>query len=307
MRYLIIDIGSNTVKYDVFDSCGGKKPVSISHRSRALGIINYIEKGALTPEGMEVLCSTLEDYKRDGEQAGAAILPFATASLRRLDDPLPVLTAIKERTGLSVRLLSGSEEASCSFFGMLSTMNHLPAGGFMADMGGGSTELNRFEKGRSLYLHSCPFGALSVKNAVGAGDAITAREAALAREHVLSLLPRELSSFGRCGKRAVLVGGTAKACRSLAREFLKKKGGNRLSRDDFSALLSRITDPDEQTLERMKELIPQRYHLMGAGMTAFDTIFEVAGTKEILICRGGIREGFLEKTVKGLPFDAIMP
>lgn len=305
MRYLIIDIGSNTVKYDLFEVTEGKRSKSVGHRSAGLGLINYIENGLLSEKGLEVLVATLRDFDADGQTAGAQILPFATASLRRLDDPLPVLRAIKEQTGLSVRLLSGSEEASCSFYGMLSTMERLPKRGFMADMGGGSTELNRFEKGRSLYLHSCPFGALSVKNAVGAGDAITKKEVALAKEYASSLLPSPLSAFGKDGKKAILVGGTAKACRSLARAFLNKKKGNLLTREEFGALLSRITDPDEQTLLEMKELIPQRYHLMGAGMSAFEAIFERAGTEEILICRGGIREGYLEKILKDLPVDAI--
>lgn len=295
MNYLIIDIGSNTVKYDLF-SCSDDGPaIKLGHRSTALRLINHIHDGRLSKEGLALLCGTLEEYKADARKADAQVFPFATASLRRIKEPFAVIDAVKESTGLEIVLLSGDEEAECSFLGMCATLKALPKTAFMADMGGGSTELNLFEEGKSLYLYSCPFGALSVKNAAGVSDAMTAKERQAAEDYVRALLPQRLSAFGEGGKTAVLVGGTGKACRTLAKELLKIKKADALTREEFSALLDLVTDPKKKHFEKMKKLVPQRYQLMGAGLAAFDAIFKEAGVERILICPGGIRDGYLTK------------
>mgnify|MGYP003298050288 CR=1 FL=1 len=293
MRYLIIDIGSNTVKYDLFVCKKGRLPAKIGHKSRALRLINYITDGKLSSEGLSLLCDTLKQYEKDGKKEKALVFPFATASFRRISDPYETIDEIKKQTGLTVRLLSGSEEAECSFQGMLSTMKDLPRCGYMIDMGGGSTELTLFEDRAAGYLYSCPFGALSVKNAAGADDAIKKEQRRAASEFVAGLLPSKLSDFGEGGKTAVLVGGTGKALRTLAKELLSLKNAEHMTREDFSALLDLITDPSDALFEKMKELLPQRYQLMGAGLAAFDAIFEKAGTEEIYVCPGGVREGYL--------------
>ena len=87
MRYLIIDIGSNTVKYDLFLCKKGRVPAKIGHKSKALRLINHIEGGRLSPEGFDLLCHTLKDYEKDGKKEGAFVFPFATASFRRIADP----------------------------------------------------------------------------------------------------------------------------------------------------------------------------------------------------------------------------
>lgn len=299
MRYLIIDIGSNTVKYDLFSFEQEAPAIKLGHSSKALRLINHINNGILSEEGLSILADTLSDFKEDAKNADATPFPFATASFRRISDPFAVIAEIEKRTGLTICLLSGAEEAECSFLGMLSTLERLPAWGFMADMGGGSTELNLFKNGQSLYLHSCPFGALSVKNGADVSDAMTKKQRQKVNDYVQPLLPAKLSSFEQGGKTAVLVGGTGKACRVLAKELLKVKDPDHLTRAEFSTLLDLLTDPQKKHFEKMKQLIPQRYQLMGAGVAAFDTIFETAGTKEILICHGGIREGYLEKLRKG--------
>ncbi|MBQ8399249.1 MAG: hypothetical protein IJX08_04685 [Clostridia bacterium] len=297
MRYLIIDIGSNTVKYDLFE-VHQETVRTLGIKSRAVRIINYIVDGCLTPEGYERLCETLLEYKEDAKSAEAALFCFATASFRRLSDPASTIVEIKKRTDIEVRLLSGEEEGAYSFKGMLATLHPLPPQGFMIDMGGGSTELNLFEKEQTLFLYSCPFGALSTKNAAGVDDRMSASQCIDAKNYVKTLLPPEISSFGAGGKRAVMVGGTGKACKTMARELLGIKEANKLTRAQFSSLLRLVCDPSQEVFEKMKLLVPQRYQLMGAGIAAFDAIFDASGCEEIFICSGGIRDGYLYELLK---------
>lgn len=297
MRYLIIDIGSNTVKYDLFEVRKGTVH-TLGIKSRAVRIINYIVDGCLTPEGYERLCKTLLEYKEDAQNADATLSCFATASFRRLSDPASTIAELKKRTDIEVRLLSGDEEGAYSFRGMLATLHPLPQQGFMIDMGGGSTELNLFCNKQSLFLYSCPFGALSTKNSVGVDDRMSVSQCMDVKNYVTPLLPPALSTFAEGGKHAVLVGGTGKACQTLARELLGLKQADKLTRAQFSSLLALVCDPTTEIFEKMKLLIPQRYQLMGAGIAAFDAIFDASGCEEVFICSGGIRDGYLDELLQ---------
>ena len=293
MRCMVIDIGSNTVKYDVF-SVEGSEFTTDTHASVPLRFISYIKEGVLEKTGFELLCETLLRYKKEAEEEYCDVIAaFATASLRKIADPQPVIDRLKERTGLSIRLLSGEEEAACSFTGMLLTCPFLPRRGVMLDMGGGSTEFNFFEEKKSLFLHSCPFGALSLKNRFAPGKGLTAQENQALFSFVQGLMP-DSSAYKEHGKTAVLVGGTAKACGKLATALLGvPKGKNVFLRTAFTDLYRIFRNPTEKQWQEAKRLCPDRYQLLSTGTAAFECIFETLSTEQIVICSGGIREGFL--------------
>lgn len=289
---MVIDIGSNTVKYDVF-SLSANSPEKIAHRSNAVRLIGYVEKGKLSKEGLDILCRTLTDYAQDAVRLDCSnIFAFATAAFRLLAQPSQELESVRERTGISVRLLSGEEEARCSFIGMQMTCENLPDRGMMLDMGGGSTEINIFDGKQSLYLSSCPFGALSVKKALNVGTVLSAHQKKEISEYVKDRVPREILRFEPYGKVAVLVGGTAKACATLAKTFFQNDR-NTFGTAFFENFLKLFENSRKEEIDRVKKLLPDRYELMASGLCAFLEIFTIMHTEKIVVCSGGIREGYL--------------
>ena len=96
MRCMVIDIGSNTVKYDVF-SVEGSEFTTDTHASVPLRFISYIKEGVLEKTGFELLCETLLRYKKEAEEEYCDVIAaFATASLRKIADPQPVIDRLKE-------------------------------------------------------------------------------------------------------------------------------------------------------------------------------------------------------------------
>ena len=95
MRCMVIDIGSNTVKYDVF-SVEGSEFTTDTHASVPLRFISYIKEGVLEKTGFELLCETLLRYKKEAEEEYCDVIAaFATASLRKIADPQPVIDRLK--------------------------------------------------------------------------------------------------------------------------------------------------------------------------------------------------------------------
>ncbi len=292
---MVIDIGSNTVKYDIF-SLKKEKIKENAHRSSAIKLIGYIKDGRLSDEGCNQLCQTLNTFLKDAEEKKCdSILAFATASLRRLEDPLPILTLIKERTGLSVKLLSGEEESMCSFLGMLLSCPDLPVKGMMLDMGGGSTEINIFNQKQSIFRYSCPFGALSLKNTLKVGCTADKHTAQKIFEAADELLPDELASYEEEGRCAVIVGGTAKACIKLTEILFPEETvkNHCISRTLFEKLRSFFENASQSEIDKISKLIPERYDLMAAGLNGFEAIFKRMKTEKIIVSRGGIRQGYL--------------
>ena len=214
------------------------------------------------------------------------------ASLRAVSDVQPLLSRIRERTGVGIVVLSGEEEAACSFSGMLSAFAQRPDTGVMVDMGGGSTEIGFFAGGKPEWMHSCRFGAVSLQKSFCGARGLTEEQEAGLKNAVRTCVPPQM--LARSVDRAYMVGGTAKACAKLGRAFFSGDGAE-MTVKEFKELKKLLCAPDDRQYEMMKELCPERYVLMAAGSAAFEELFDAWGVRKVVFCDGGVREGFLER------------
>ena len=88
-------------------------------------------------------------------------------------DPSPVVEAIERRTGLSVRIIAGEEEARLSALGVLSGTPG--ADGLMGDLGGGSLELVGMDRGVIGPQVTMPLGPLRLLESCGGKMSAAAR------------------------------------------------------------------------------------------------------------------------------------
>ena len=295
MNLMIVDIGSNTIKYDIFSpDC----PISIGHRSIAAGIIRYIENGVLNAKGIDVLSEILTSYKEDAIKLGTSMHVFATASLRRVAEPQVVIDEIKKRTDIEIDLISGQRESSLSLLGMLATTDH-PSKGLMMDMGGGSTELNSFENDASLFSVSCPFGALSLKNEFVSDVFPTEEEAVDIKNYAKNVFSEYKNEIQT--DILYMVGGSAKAIAKLLRYKVplpKTELAKPFEAERMHQLLKDCIPCNLEDQNLLKELFPDRYHVMLPALCAYISLLEVCGTKQVCVSAGGIREGYWLELIK---------
>lgn len=301
MSYMIIDIGSNTVKYSIFDGT----PTRAAHRSETVGFIHYISDGVVSEAGLSALCETLGRFLADAEKMQIPQnnrLAFATASFRRLRDPAAVIDEVKRRVGLSVELISGEEEAILSLRGMLSLADPTPEKGILLDMGGGSTETTLFEGGKRLFCHSNPFGSLSLRERFVQGEYPTPTEADAIRRFVgRTVLPPDAPAAASDGRvHCYMVGGSAKAIGTL----LAVRQGRAFSPDgvpvpveDYRVQLADYIAGND--LAEMKKRYPDRYRVLIPGLVACDEIWRAVDAAVIHISDGGMREGYFLSRVAG--------
>lgn len=94
MNIGIIDIGSNTIRLNVYESNKHSFHLLFSKKEN-VGLISYINKNNLTLEGINKLKQCLLRLKKTLDTLGIHIIDaFATASLRNLDNKDEVLAII---------------------------------------------------------------------------------------------------------------------------------------------------------------------------------------------------------------------
>ncbi|HLF22707.1 MAG TPA: Ppx/GppA phosphatase family protein, partial [Burkholderiales bacterium] len=161
-RVAAIDIGSNSIRQVVADvsADGAIRVVDEMKSAPRLGA-GLATNGELHPAAMERAVEALTRMSTLARQLGASrIDAVATSAVREARNARDFVDLARKQANLSVRVLSGSEEARLCF---LSALAHFEIGNGKAvvmDIGGGSLELALSADGVVEHLQSLPLGAI---------------------------------------------------------------------------------------------------------------------------------------------------
>ncbi len=147
-----IDIGSNSVRLAI--SNGVRRSV-ITKLADGL-----TATGRLSQSGVR---ATMDALKAFAAECGAceSVIAFATEAVRSAADGAEFCAAVKNETGIDVRVLSPAEEAEFALRGAVK-----PSGAVtVCDLGGGSMELISASDGKTPdFVKSLPLGVVVLKN-----------------------------------------------------------------------------------------------------------------------------------------------
>jgi len=297
MIYGIIDVGSNTIRLNIY-KFENREFTSLLQKKTMAGLAGYVEEGKMNEKGIKVACEIMSEYQNILHDFGIHhIYVFATASLRNINNTEEVVRYIKEKTGITVDVVSGEEEARLDFKG--ATNNMEVSSGILIDIGGGSTEIVTYENGQILQAVSMPIGSLS-----------------LFTKHVSKLLPKrsereaiveevetELQKLSNMSNKSYSivcgVGGTIRATKKLHKELFVHSDFNQMDTNDIASILTILQKRDKNTLRKILRVVPDRVHTIIPGMLILDTIIRYFGSEVIFISNYGVREGYLYSKVLG--------
>lgn len=298
MRVAVIDLGSNTVRMTVYDRTEtGYR--SILSQKEVVGLIGYTREGVLAEDGIVRLTEAIRGFRETGravqvEEFGC----FATAGLRAIRNADEVVRRIAAETGVEVRIISGEEEARLDYEGVFR-----PAGlerGLVVDMGGGSTELIRFDGSATLNAVSLPFGSLLLYRRFVSGILPKPKEFRKIRHFVRRQLD-VVEWLPGCAAHACLIGGTARAVVRLHREIYAREHeplqGYTFDAGDMSDLLTRIGQDWKGTARLLTRSVPERIHSILPGLVGLARVVAVAGCRTVSLSLSGVREGYLKQHV----------
>lgn len=291
-----IDIGSNTI-HIVVARC---KPHNLDIVEDQLELVRIGESvtatGAISSEKCEATVATLRQYQTLALQHNAdPILVVATEAIRQASNSQQFLDYIKHQTGLQVLLISGTAEATLTFYGAtyeesreLASSRRL---GVM-DLGGGSMELVTAKNLHIDWRTSIPIGSGWLHDRYLPTNPPTPDDLAVAHTFLQTYLAGMRIKLPP--STLIVTGGSANSLLLLARKaFRLDPSSNRLTHDDLmhcEGLLSALTA--EEVSQRYNQPIA-RARILPAGALIIRTVMSRLNLQEISISPHGIREGVL--------------
>ena len=205
-RFGVIDIGSNSVRFVVFDSAM-RSPAYFFNEKVYCGLGCDIETtGALPPAGKAKALATLRRFALLAKALEVReVVTVATAAMRDASDGAAFAEGIEAETGLRIRIVSGKDEGRFAALGVL--LGDRRSEGIVVDIGGASMELALVQAGAVRHCTTTPLGPLRLMETGKTGDDL----AAYIRERIDENLP----DGTRPGLGLTLVGGGWRAFASL--------------------------------------------------------------------------------------------
>jgi len=302
-RVAVIDMGSNSFRLVVFQyEPGSWWSLADEIREATRVSAGMGDEGVLQPEPMDravhtaaVFASFLKASRVERVDA------VATSAIRDAANRDELLTAIKERTGLEVRVISGAEEA---FYGYLAIVNSTTLDdGFGIDVGGGSVQITRIVNRRLAEAESVRLGAVRVSESFLPDDEATSKQLKALRKHVV----RTLSEFewwhGVEGLRLAGLGGTIRNLATAVQKRLELPDidvqGFFLTRGDLEDLIDELASRPASKRGSIRGIKPDRGDVILGGAVVVASAMEHGGFSEMEVTEAGLREGvFFERLLE---------
>ncbi len=304
-KYAIVDIGANSVRMNIYDidTESGAFSTVLSVRSM-LGLAAYAKDGALSKDGAGKLFAVLREFlARANSVPCDKFSAFATASLRGLSNSGKVVRDIKNGLGIEIEIISGEMEAAFDH-GAIRYRFPETRNGMLIDMGGGSTEIVRFEGEVIHEIVSLPLGCVMLMKRFTActkKDPFP-RDAEMGeiKRYATELLSEHPEFFGKC-ETAFLIGGTARAAAKLHSALFSDgsiSDGYTFSRDELMAVIAHALSDTRGGGGWLYDVVSDRVLSIIPGLLAYGVIAETLGLTRFVISNAGVREGFLIEYIK---------
>jgi exopolyphosphatase/guanosine-5'-triphosphate,3'-diphosphate pyrophosphatase len=157
-RVAILDLGTNTFHLLIAETT----PVTILRRERIAVKIGAggINNNLITQEATARAVAAIGTFNRIiGEANVDEVCAIGTSALRNAKNGNEVVAQIKRETGISVRVISGDEEALLIYYGVRSAVTLAPIPSLIVDIGGGSVEFIIGNQREVFWRQSFEIGA----------------------------------------------------------------------------------------------------------------------------------------------------
>ena len=297
--YGVIDIGSNTVRFLVYNYVNGHIDKVLS-KKYVVGLVSYIDEDhVMNEEGIKELLDIMDEIRLFEKLISLDdFFIFATAALRNIKNRDEVLFRVRNECGYEIDVLSGEQEAGYAFGGAMSE-NECKRG-VVVDIGGGSTEIICFDDGKVISSDSLAMGTLSEYNSFVSGVMPEEDEIQAIRADIEEKLSDIHAPAKMEDADAYWVGGTGRAVLRIIKEiyhmYRKEPDGFREDRYDAACVESLLDFYKKNTKicdKVLVKFVPDRLHTFIPGLLIFAGVTKTFNVGEVITSVGGVREGYL--------------
>ena len=316
MLHGIIDIGSSTVRMAVYDIRGGDIEMLLK-KKHVVGLAAYVKDGVMTQAGIDKAVEILEEFTGFLKCFHISrVAAFTTAALRNAKNSKEAVAEIERRTGLAIRVITGDEEATFDFIGATHAFGHQD--GLLVDIGGGSTELVAFARGKIMQKVSLPLGATDF-HARFSDDVLPTLAECRRMEEEAGRVLADIDRYVTDAKKTAL--GSAVSFNTLRADALAGIGGTfksglalynavydmpmenlTIDARALPELIRRFTSdrdlPQDDVILLMRA-VPDRLPTILPGLTIAHVVCQHFGATRITYSDSGVREGYIYSEIIG--------
>jgi exopolyphosphatase / guanosine-5'-triphosphate,3'-diphosphate pyrophosphatase len=303
-KMAIIDVGSNSFRLIVITYLPDFHFQITDEVRESVRLVQGLSAtGMMRAQPMDHAVETMRLYAAFCKASGITnIHAVATSAVREAKNREPFLERIKRESGITVRVLSGEEEA---YYGYLSAENSTTLrNGFVLDLGGGSVEITRVDNRRFTDSVTLTLGAVRTTEEFLSEIPVSKGAVNKLRKHVRDQLESLKWFETRPGTRLIGQGGSLRNMAHIAQRFIDypmdELHGYVLKDTDLRRgidLLEPLTVEQRRNVPGMK---PDRADISLAGAIVIEECMKYAGYDRLTVCGQGLREGvFYEHFLEG--------
>lgn len=296
-RIGVVDIGSNTVRLVVYD-VPDRMPVPMFNEKAECRLVEGLsETGKLSEKGIAKAMASLGRFVQLAEAMRVDTLDLiATAAVREASDGAHFVQTIESTfKNITVRVLSGAEEAELSSLGLLVGVPN--ATGLLGDLGGGSLDLVTLENGKGLKYGTLPLGHVRLRELA---DAKVRKANSIINEHLDKSEWLQESK----GKDLYLAGGVMRA---LSRVFIGQMDYPlhivdqfSLRSEDAERMATLLAGLSASTLKKIPPISPSRVKSIPFAAATLAQMIRRLKPNRVVFSGYGMREG---QMLKRLPTE----
>lgn len=299
-----IDVGTNTVLLLVAEiSDATIHPLYQQEQIVRLG--EGVDKTQrIKPEAMQRTLHALKEYvKITRDFHVETILIAGTSALRDAQNRQEFLQLVHQELGISIRVLSGKEEAELTYWGALSNKQHLQGKIMLMDIGGGSTEFVSGNINQIDHFLSLDIGSVRLTERFIHHDP-AAEEEIKSISNIITTQLKQLKYFNQKHDYLVGVAGTVTTLAAIQQKlepYLPEKvDGSRLKLDDVKQLVDLLKGKTLEERKLLPGLNPNRADVILAGALILLESMKYFELDEILVSDRGLRFGLIWEYLKTL-------
>ncbi len=285
MRLAAIDIGSNAARLLVSEVTSNGNGIVSFIKENLIRVplrlgFDVFEKGEISDHRREMIMQTMKAYKHLLDVYEVVHLKAcATSAMRDAKNAEEILQQVKEETGISIEVISGSAEAAFIYENHIAENLDKEHSYLYIDVGGGSTELTFFSNNKLVFKDSFNVGTIRLlKNIVS--------------DSIWNEMKNAIKEKTRGHKQVTAIGsgGNINKIFSISR----RKEGKPLPLDllkDYYKELSNVPLADRISIYKLRE---DRADVIVPALLIYVNVMRWAGTNEIYVPKIGLADGLIQ-------------
>jgi exopolyphosphatase/guanosine-5'-triphosphate,3'-diphosphate pyrophosphatase len=284
LKLAAIDIGSNAARLLITEATEEEKGKIIFQKLNLIRIplrlgFDVFETGNISKEKTAKLVETIKAYRHLLNIYEVVHLKAcATSAMRDARNAQEIIKKVKESSGINIEIITGDQEAAYIYENHIAENLSSDHSYLYIDVGGGSTELTFFSKGKPVFKRSFNIGTIRLlKQKVDVSQ----------WEEVKEFLKQNLK--GHAQPVAIGSGGNINKVFSLS----KKKDGKPLSFEllkDYLKELGSVSLKERMELYQLKE---DRADVIIPALQIYVNVMRWANADEIYVPKIGLADGLI--------------